>query len=257
MSDITTGDGAYIDWYAQQGRQNKTRKDKYLWPMQGSPNTDDWATWKKGLSLLGHQERNGTLKLYQSLGTWIKLDDAEWFFDSSSKRILQRSSGRVYIRQGARPSRQANSRFQLCGSADDTFQNTHTITVVEKRNNCIDMEGKEQIIKRRSPQYATFRDFVRDKPKWAWWATQLIYQEEEINEIIQDLGKGDGIAVSDGSYKDGRGTAAIVLEGAQEGKRITTEVMVPGRTEEQCAYRSEAAGILTAIQLIDAVSQFF
>jgi hypothetical protein len=257
MSDMTTGDGAFIDCYAQQGRQNNTRKDRYLWPMQGPPNTDDWATWKKGLLLLGHQEWNGTLKLYQSLGPWMRCDDAEWFFDSSSERILQSSSGRLYTRQGGRPSRQAHSRFKLCGSADDTFQNTHTITVVEKRNNCIDMEGKEQIIKRLSPQYDTFRDFVRDKPKWAWWATQLIYKEEDINKIIQDQEKGDGIAVSDGSYKDGHGTAAIVLEGTQEGKRITTEVMVPARTEEQCAYQSEAAGILTAIQLIDAISQFF
>jgi hypothetical protein len=212
---------------------------------------------KKGLLLLGHQERNGTLKLHQTLGPWKRSDDAEWFLDSNSERILQSSTGRLFIRQGGSPSQQAHSRFQLCGSTDDTFQKTHTITVVEKRNNCIDMEGKVPIIRRLSPQFDTFRNFVRDKPKWAWWATQLLYKEEDINKIIQDLERGNGIVVSDGSYKEGHGTAAIVLEGTQEGKRITTKVMVPGRTEEQCAYRSEAAGILTAIQLIDAVSQFF
>jgi hypothetical protein len=47
-----------------------------------------------------------------------------------------------------------------------------------------------------------------------------------------------------------------VLEGVTSGKKITTSVIVPGSPELQCAYRSEAAGILTALQVVNALAGY-
>jgi hypothetical protein len=65
------------------------------------------------------------------------------------------------------------------------------------------------------------------------------------------------LAVSDGSFKDQHGTAAIVVEGTVTGRRITTSIIVPGCPNIQCAYRSEAAGIGAALQLVNAMMKFY
>ena len=61
-----------------------------------------------------------------------------------------------------------------------------------------------------------------------------------------------GLVVGDGSYKDGRSSAAIVVQ-HQRSKNIdprkknTQSVTVPGHAKEQSSYRGELGGILAAI----------
>jgi hypothetical protein len=63
-------------------------------------------------------------------------------------------------------------------------------------------------------------------------------------------------ALSNGSFKNQHGTASVVIEGATGKYRITTSVITPGGTNDQCAYQSEAAGILTSIQLVNALAEY-
>jgi hypothetical protein len=58
-------------------------------------------------------------------------------------------------------------------------------------------------------------------------------------------------------YKDNYGTAAVIVEGIKPGRCICMAVIVPGAPQMQCAYSSKAAGILAAIQLVEAVVLFF
>ncbi len=48
----------------------------------------------------------------------------------------------------------------------------------------------------------------------------------------------EAIAVSDGSFKDGYGTAAWVLEGGDCRGRIVGQVIAPGDEQDHLAYRS-------------------
>ncbi len=59
---------------------------------------------------------------------------------------------------------------------------------------------------------------------------------------------------SDGSFKDNKGTLAWVIKG--EESRLVGYNWVPGEPLEQSAYRSELAGLLAAVTIVDELSSF-
>jgi hypothetical protein len=62
--------------------------------------------------------------------------------------------------------------------------------------------------------------------------------------LAQALAVGNAIAVCDGSYKQGKGASAWVIEGESSEGRIKGFNGVPGSTVNQSSYRSELAGLL-------------
>ena len=69
--------------------------------------------------------------------------------------------------------------------------------------------------------------------------------------------RGDARAVSDGSYKEGHGTSAFVLHGQDHHKAIRGRNTIPGRPEEQCAYRSELGGVAGILTMAELLCQFY
>ena len=63
--------------------------------------------------------------------------------------------------------------------------------------------------------------------------------------------RGDARAVSDGSYKQKHGTSAFVLHGDSHFKAIRGRNVIPGRPEEQCAYRSELGGVVGIVTVLE------
>ena len=55
--------------------------------------------------------------------------------------------------------------------------------------------------------------------------------------------KGEAIAVTDGSYKDDKGTAAFCITDTKGEKGIYGMNLTPGDKDSQCSFRSEAGGI--------------
>ena len=71
-------------------------------------------------------------------------------------------------------------------------------------------------------------------------------------ELIRD---GRAIAVSDGSFKDGWGTSAFRITGRQGQYSITGTNIVPGNDEDQCSFRSEAAGLYGIVSMVEVLCQ--
>jgi hypothetical protein len=66
--------------------------------------------------------------------------------------------------------------------------------------------------------------------------------------------KGTAIAVSDGSFKDGRGTAAFILEDLECPSEASREIgvnTVPGSVEDHSAYRSEISGVSGVVTIVN------
>ncbi len=66
----------------------------------------------------------------------------------------------------------------------------------------------------------------------------------DVSVIAQAIGTGKAIAVSDGSFKDGCGAAAWIIEGAEATNHIQGACLEPGTTDDHSAYQSELTGIL-------------
>jgi hypothetical protein len=101
-----------------------------------------------------------------------------------------------------------------------------------------------------------FKSFIQQNHKWKWWSGNWEGNEGTVIQVASDIANGNGFAACDGSYKEGKGTASTVVEGKSAGPKIYTSVMVPGDTEDQSAYRSELAGILATIQMVNAICEY-
>jgi hypothetical protein len=64
---------------------------------------------------------------------------------------------------------------------------------------------------------------------------------------------GKAIALSDGSFKDGFGTSALVIEAEDSEDNIIAVNVIPGNTDDQGSYRSELAGIFGQVIMVNTI----
>ena len=96
LSDITTGDGMYIDQSIYDGASNNCLADIYNWPNQCKPGKLDWNEWKRALELTFDVSVNN-LRLSESyqLNEWdedIPSTVWPWWYCSIEDRLYTRYS---------------------------------------------------------------------------------------------------------------------------------------------------------------------
>jgi hypothetical protein len=257
ISDISTADGAYIDWYATKGRKNLTRNTPWRWPKQGEPPSHAWHIWQKGLLKMGTTLRKGKIRLHQPIGRWKMITKCEWLLDSSSYRLKNTKTRQIYIQKRGRATRAAQLIFQQWNGRDDSFQGDKIVSVILRScNNDVVIESISEVSSATERQYHSFKAFTQHRREWAWWSSNVVGDETDVRDVMHEIAAGNGLAVSDGSFKDHHGTASTVVKGWEGGRRIETSVITPGTKDDQCAYRSEAAGILATIQLVNAMAEY-
>jgi hypothetical protein len=87
---------------------------------------------------------------------------------------------------------------------------------------------------------------IRKLPKELKWAAGR-YNDPHLNNsvlIAEAIRDGSSIAVSDGSFKQARGTASFVIEAKNSKGRLRGDNIVAGQPGDQSAYRSELSGLL-------------
>jgi hypothetical protein len=80
------------------------------------------------------------------------------------------------------------------------------------------------------------------------WAVNQLSLDDNGIEIAKALRNGSAIAVSDGLYKDGRGTAAFITEGESPKGHLFRVNIVPGEEDCPTAYRSELSGVAGIVE---------
>jgi len=65
-----------------------------------------------------------------------------------------------------------------------------------------------------------------------------------------ELSRGFGFVVSDGSFKDKAGAAAWIIEGSDSMHRILGTWYTPGVKEDHSSFHSKLAGIVGALHTI-------
>ena len=75
------------------------------------------------------------------------------------------------------------------------------------------------------------------------WPSQVVYMKGSIYGILQGLKDGTLVGVSDGSFKNKRGTAFWIIETQDGSERIVGLTEVPGQEDEHDACRSELVGL--------------
>ena len=60
------------------------------------------------------------------------------------------------------------------------------------------------------------------------WSVNDSMSTAEINEIVSDIANGKVVGISDGSFKEGYGNDAWIIENESGTQKITGQVLVPG-----------------------------
>jgi hypothetical protein len=88
-----------------------------------------------------------------------------------------------------------------------------------------------------------------------WVVSQLSLADKGAGLAVS-LRKGTAIAVSDGSFKDARGTAAFMIEDCDTPSAASQAIgvnTVPGSTKDHSAYCSELSGVSGIIATVDCI----
>jgi len=89
------------------------------------------------------------------------------------------------------------------------------------------------------------------------WAVDCQYVADGGSAITEAIRTGMAIAVSDGSFKDMFGTAALVIKGEDSDNRVLAVNVTPGDPEDQSSYCSKLSGIFGVVTLVNLICEVF
>ena len=243
LSDISTGDGRYLRSAAFTPQYNYSGRSSLEWPVQGRPPPSDWAFWKSALQdvfLL-----RGSLR--QPLGTWLRVPDSwEWFFQPPSSLYHRSLQGvEEFSPRPGRPTRHATLSFHKDGQAVQCIPEHAHLATVDSYPTQLKLTGHATIHQNigATPSATSFSDAAAALSPMERWAVSQFNITDSGSILAQAIRDGKCVAISDGSFKLGSGTAAFALEGSNKMGRLDGSCVVPGKTSDQSPYRSEIAGL--------------
>jgi hypothetical protein len=93
-------------------------------------------------------------------------------------------------------------------------------------------------------------------PLFDQWALDEIWHTDNGSHVAGAIQQGTALAISDGSYKQDRGTSAFLLQGPLKTEhRILGVNRTPGNPSDQSPYRAELSGILGILSLLSLLCQ--
>jgi hypothetical protein len=204
--------------------------------------------------------------LTNSLGAWLLPPPTRW------KWFYSVSEDRVYAKQGAiwQPYRKINRRtgarrglayYEILDVLTTeppsdlsiaSIETTHSSTIkLLSTSSWLEIPRLSQLF---PPQ--TLEDARQCRQSADKWAISLLVSNDNGQNLADAIQKGSAYGVSDGSYKDARGTSTFLIEG-DSGKtnRILGVNKIPGDPKEQSSYRAELGGIVGILAIVDCVVQ--
>jgi hypothetical protein len=268
LADIVNADGLDITINTWNGLPEDRGESQYQWPRQ--PNIlpeKQWKQWRKVITkvfLAGHSRR-----LKEPLLLWEANAPShwKWFYCLDENRLYAKEGilWRAYRQHRIRTSpRQGRAKYSKTDMVLRTPPNGLRFATIIKHGQLIHHQGPGHIIpiksSRRKCTLTSFEQARKARNYLDQWAIQETSLTDDGEAIAKAISKGTAIAVSDGSYKDGRGTAGFILETSEnfESKnRIVGVNSIPGEQEDQSSYRSEIGGVSGVVETVGILCNRF
>jgi hypothetical protein len=236
LSELTTADGIFLERHAILPPFSISCQHRYIFPTQGYPSREAWATWQRALRKLCQNDQSFRLK--ERLGRCIDRDSVRWWYDQQTQRLYDSAVHPIkefhLTRQTS--TRSSSSLFSEIGSISTLPSQVQPATV--QLNQCVRLTGLGSLDDSLTTVHT-------DGPDWI--INNIHIPLEVIHHFKQN--RQSLIAVSDGSFKNGHGTAAWILY-FSDSCNCVGRVVVPEEAHDQSAYRSELTGLYaTAISV--------
>ena len=264
LADIASGDGREIMENAWSGHRDPFRTPYYQWPVQQRPADTDWREWRSALrSAFLDPARPSRRTLNRPLGEWI-VNAAEprweWYFSPSEKRIYRVSNDQTsYFRPSSfRTRRRDHEPYAPGGTAAGLPEDALRTKVFRKSGSPYVHHTGTMTAAHSEPRTpTTLRASLRRGPSGRRWATRNTKVRDNGVAVARGIRRGEAVAVSDGSFKNGVATAAFEVRPHLNSRRkrdfIRGQNRPPGRPEDQSPYRGELSGIYGSICTLEQV----
>ena len=261
LSDICLACGSRIDDVAWMGQPLEHRAYAPWIPTE-RPTEADWIKWRECLRKLWLPPQSHSRRLLQPLGAWkttVETDlDWIWWKDEASDCLYERREGNIrkwqrLQSQGVRakydqPSILLPTQCIPRGCTHATVRLSHNST-----HATIISTGPHTITPVTT--FLGLTERIRALPKDVSWACDQLHHSDNGTFLADCIRAGTAVGVSDGSLKDGFGTAAYVLEGASQHNRLRGVNKVPGPICEGDSHRCELAGIYGILTVVECICE--
>ncbi len=261
LSEITSADGTRLEAAPFLGTFHPRLLQQHnKWPAAYKPSRNEWITWQNALKdcFLIPQARHN--RLLQPLGPWSTQDDEQWiwWYSPSQNHLWEKTLDSWHVWQ-------RNGQGTLLRPAYDSPQDADTDPPDDLCRASIHRRGATMISKSshslQVPPVPPIVDYslsaeLEKLPHDAHWAVRHIQFDDHGTYFATALQNGTAVAVSDGSYKFGFGTAAYVLEGPDSQHRILGQNQTPGPLKEGDSYRCELAGLYSVVLVADTIAKY-
>jgi len=136
------------------------------------------------------------------------------------------------------------------------LNSTYERAVVIKRDTNIYFGGSRPGKDYKSSSRMDFAGTIKQIP-WSAWAFVNYKTHDNGKTMAEAICKGSCEAVSDGSYKEGIGTAAWILTDAGTPFNLTGCTNIPGPHHIQSAYRSKLGGIFSMVAMVRLLCNYY
>jgi hypothetical protein len=247
LADITTGDGRFLQKQCQD-RNYRRPPLAYEWPKTMKPDAHCWKLWLSAIQTCFLRPDDPHKKLRNPLGKWTHLpSDWDWFYSPLQDRVYERIAPQVWYPRVRNQGRQP-ARFQ----GFRRHPTTTTELPADASPTTVFGNGT-QVVRHQGTQALQLDD---DEPSEICWWNEPIHIMDHIHLLLEGLTNGTAICVTDGSYKERYGTAALIILphlAAPDG--ITLVNQTPGIEQEQDPYRAELGGIYGCIAYVNQLAK--
>ena len=238
LSDITTTEGALIPQALTLVKYNSHSSMAYDWPYQPRPIEEDIKLWKHALTTnLGLRTHIGRTSYQYKGHNEIAAFVNDWRYDPDTTHLWKKKNN-VW------------QRFITHGrTRQSTYQPTSDTISYSKRSWQLAITGTT----RYGMTLVTTAPHHKEPapPESTWLPVGNIREGPALNQLLEAIKTKTARSASDGSAKDGCTATAYTTIGPYDTPPVEGSFKIPGRYEEQDSYRSELAGILAIMTVIN------
>ena len=255
LSNITTACGTYITQQAWDGKQSYDRKEQH-WIRTRNPSQSQWDRWRQALRDTFLSAHSTNRRLNKTLGIWTEEKDASWiWWKHHTTDTLYQQQDNEWHQWSRAPIHRYNKYMNpIPVQANDVPQVLHRASVhVPHRRRYITVlsTGMSTYTNDDVPASPSIQQSIQNLPMGLQWTIDRIKTTDNGNTIATAIRNNNAVAVSDGSLKHNKGTAAFVIEGSTSVNRISGVNRVPNPVNEGDSHRCELAGIIAILMVLE------
>jgi len=246
LSELCSGDGLTLCHSLLDCRQPMGHRKDRLWPRTGTPNPSRWRFWRDALIKCFLPLYTRSLTLTRPLGQWQGQPLGwQWFYSPLLNSLYHVRTDGLYDHHTPHLSghRTRHPLFRRDHVGDpSTLPNDSRPTTIQHIRGLLSHSGTVPI-----GAGATAVET---------WTSSVISYPSSMPDLFVGIRQGTAIAVTDGSFKDGLGTAAYSIQPQLDSSVSAAYILVnctPGQPEDVDAYRSELGGIYGVIKTTNAL----